>query len=99
MEATKDRPSKLWRDNYAILMPDDPNKDQKSRLGFYIEWLTQRGLAWYQPDLSAYRDYLLHERSRLDKRGDSVPAALSPQTTLGASGDNPRPLQSADPQQ
>ncbi|MDE2637862.1 MAG: tyrosine-type recombinase/integrase [Chloroflexota bacterium] len=74
--------AKLWRDNYAILMPDDPNKDQKSRLGFYIEWLTRRGLAWYQPDLSAYRDYLLHERSRLDKHGDSVPATLSPQTTL-----------------
>lgn len=82
MELTNANQSKLWRDNYSILMPDDPNKDQKSRLGFYIDWLTQRGLAWYQPDLSAYRDYLLHERSRLDKHGDRAPAALSPQTTL-----------------
>ena len=74
--------SKLWRDNDAILMPANPNKDQKSRLGFYIDWLSERGLNWYQPDLSAYRDYLLHQRSRRDKRGNSVPATLSPTTVL-----------------
>ena len=61
MEATTQRTeseanatlSKLWRDNYAILMPDDPNKDQKSRLGFYIEWLTRRnGWLGISPDLA-----------------------------------------------
>ncbi|MDE2749661.1 MAG: tyrosine-type recombinase/integrase [Chloroflexota bacterium] len=74
--------SKLWRDNYAILMPDAPNKDQKSRLGFYIDWLSEQGRAWYQPDLGAYRDYLLFRRARLDRQGKSKPATLSPQTTL-----------------
>ena len=74
--------SKLWRDNYAILMPDAPNKDQKSRLGFYIDWLSERGLTWYQPDLGAYRDYLLYQRSRRDRQGNSVPAVLSPPTVL-----------------
>ncbi|MDE2775275.1 MAG: site-specific integrase [Chloroflexota bacterium] len=63
-------------------MPDAPNKDQKSRLGFFIDWLSARGCAWYQPDLGAYRDYLLHERTRIDKHGNSVSAALSPPTVL-----------------
>ena len=82
VKAAGDKQSKLWRENHAILMPDAPNKDQKSRLGFYIDWLSQNGLTWYQPDLSAYRDYLLHQRSRRDKQGNSVPATLSPPTVL-----------------
>ncbi len=81
-DAAGEQRSKLWRDNYAILMPEAPNKDQKSRLGFYIDWLSQRGLAWYQPELGAYRDYLLHQRRRSDKHGNSLPATLSPQTAL-----------------
>ena len=76
-----DTRSQLWRANHAILMPENPNKDQKSRLGFYIDWLSARGLAWYQPDLNAYRDYLLHQRTRQRKDGTSVAATLSPQTT------------------
>jgi len=82
VNAARERQSKLWRENYAILMPDAPNKDQKSRLGFFIDWLSARGHAWYQPDLGAYRDYLLHERTRVDKHGNSAPAALSPPTVL-----------------
>ena len=77
-----DRKTKLWRDNYAILMPEAPSKDHKSRLGFYIDWLSKQGLAWYQPDLGAYRDYLLHRRKRVDRRGISRPASLSPPTVL-----------------
>ena len=74
--------SNLWSRNFAVLMPERPSKDQKSRLGFYIDWLSERRLAWYQPDLSAYRDYLLNQRARLDKNGNSVPARLSPPTVL-----------------
>ncbi|MCY3832812.1 MAG: site-specific integrase [Chloroflexi bacterium] len=81
-KAASKRQSELRRDNYSILMPDAPNKDQKSRLGFYIDWLSERQLAWYQPDLSAYRDYLLNQRARLDKNGNSVSATLSPPTVL-----------------
>jgi len=78
--------SKLWRDNFAILMPDAPNKDQKSRLGFYIDWLSEQGRAWYQPDLGAYRDYLLFRRARLDRQGKSKPATLSPLRRSGGIG-------------
>lgn len=90
MEATRQersnaieaRRTKLWRDNCAVLMPAHPSKDQKSRLGFYIDWLSEKGFAWYQPDLAAYRDYLLHRRKRVDKHGKAVPALLSPPTVL-----------------
>ena len=80
--ADREKQSKLRRENHAILMPDAPNKDQKSRLGFYIDWLSNQGLTWFQPDLGAYRDYLLHQRARRDKDGNSVPATLSPPTVL-----------------
>ena len=63
-------------------MPDQPNKDLRSRLNFYIDWLTARRRAWYQPDLQAYRDYLLHDRTRTDKRGNRKPATLSEATAL-----------------
>lgn len=81
-ETTRDdeRRARLWRENNAILMPPNPNKDQKSRLGFYIDWLARSQRSWYQPDLATYRDYLLYERFRIDKRGRRVPAILSPRT-------------------
>ena len=80
--SASERDKKLWRDNYDILMPENPNKDQRSRLSFYIDWLSQQKLSWYQPDLQAYRDYLLHERSRVDKRGQRSAATLSPPTVV-----------------
>ena len=80
--AAAERRSQLWRENSAILMPHHPNKDLKSRLGFYIDWLSRNQLSWYQPALEAYRDYLLYERFRIDKRGQRVPATLSPQTVV-----------------
>ena len=73
---------RLWRDNYAMLMPAKPSKDEKSRLGFYINWLAETKRSWYQPDLQAYRDYLLFERTRADKKGNRKPATLSTQTVL-----------------
>ena len=46
-----------------MLMPEAPNKDQKSRLGFYIDWLVcPLAAPGITPDLSAYRDYLLFQR-------------------------------------
>jgi len=73
---------RLWRDNHAMLMPANPSKDEKSRLGFYIDWLGETRRSWYQPDLQAYRDYLLFERTRRDKKGARKSATLSPQTAL-----------------
>lgn len=69
-------------ENYAILMPSEPSKDQRSRLGFFIDWLAQTNRAWHHPDLAAYRDYLLTDRQRIDKRGRTVHAPLAPQTAL-----------------
>ena len=74
------RAAQLHRKNSAVLMPRAPGKDVKSRLGFYIDWLTDAQREWYQPDLRAYRDYLLHERQRADKQGRLQPATLSPAT-------------------
>ena len=70
----------LWRANHAALMPASPNKDLRSRLGFYIDWLTAQRRTWYQPDLLAYRDYLLRERTRRDKKGNHEVVTLAPST-------------------
>lgn len=52
----------------AILLPTDGNKDHTSRLEFFIDWLSTTGTTWHNPDLAAYRDYLMSEgRQRRDK--------------------------------
>ncbi|MCY4466960.1 MAG: tyrosine-type recombinase/integrase [Chloroflexi bacterium] len=76
------RQARLHRENSAVLMPSAPSKDQKSRLGFFIDWLTRAERHWYQPDLRAYRDYLLYERTRRNNRNQVKAATLSPQTAL-----------------
>lgn len=67
--------------NRALLMPQQPNKDAKSRIGFFLAWLAMTGRPWYQPALPAYRDYLLHQRTRLHPHtGEARPATLAPAT-------------------
>lgn len=51
-----------WQEDYAMLMPAQPGKDERSRLGYFLDWLALMGRAWYQPDLAAYRDYLLSDK-------------------------------------
>ena len=80
-------------------MPGNPSKDEKSRLGFYIDWLAETRRSWYQPDLQAYRDYLLLERTRLDKKGARKSATLSPQTVLAHLATVRGRYSRADPQQ
>ncbi|MDX2076029.1 MAG: tyrosine-type recombinase/integrase, partial [bacterium] len=71
----------LWGLNYDLLMPKDPNKDEKSRIGYFVEWLSLTGRVWYTPDLPAYLHYLLHERIKTNlNTGDITPAPLSPTT-------------------
>lgn len=79
---TVERKPALWRETHSILMPDDPNKDEKSRLGFFIDWLARTGRRWYQPDLQAYRDFLLKDRTRLDSNHKPIPAPLAPKTVI-----------------
>lgn len=70
-----------YREHFRLLMPKNPSKDERSRIGFFLDWLAFTGRKWHQPDLAAYRDYLLHERTRIDPAtGDDVPALLSPVT-------------------
>jgi integrase len=65
--------------NRSVLLSGDMDKDQFSRLRFFVEWLNEQRIPWYQPDLTAYRDYLLTERQRRDARtGENRPALLSP---------------------
>jgi len=65
--------------NFAILMPDDPNKDVYSRLLFFLDWMNTQGLPWHRPALSDYKNYLLHDRTRIHPRtGEVTPALLSP---------------------
>ena len=63
-----------------MLMPADPSKDQQSRLGFFIDWLSANKRTWINPGLPEYRDYMLYERVRIDKRGQEKAATLSPNT-------------------
>jgi site-specific recombinase XerD len=47
------------QDAATVLLPPDPGKDAKYRLGKFASWLQQRGQSWHRPDLTAYRDQLL----------------------------------------
>jgi len=42
-----------------IIMPPNPGKDSKYRLGKFATWLSTGGTTWYAVDLSVYRDHLL----------------------------------------
>lgn len=43
----------------AMLVPPDAVKDQRHRLRSFAAWLDTVGSSWWEPDLAAYRDYLL----------------------------------------
>lgn len=47
------------RTDNRILVPADPDKDSKYRLGKYATWLDETGVSWWAPDLGQYRDVLL----------------------------------------
>ncbi|MEQ8676204.1 MAG: tyrosine-type recombinase/integrase [Aggregatilineales bacterium] len=48
-------------DPHKLLMPDDPDKDTKHRVGRYLVWLKATGRSWVDADLAAHRDYLRDE--------------------------------------
>ncbi len=43
----------------ALLIPAHAGKDETHRLTLFTGWLTTSGQNWLEPDLAAYRDYLL----------------------------------------
>lgn len=61
-------------DNYTMLMPRNPDKDQRSRLMLMIEWLNANNLHWTNPCLADYRNFLLHEGKR--RGGGLAPATV-----------------------
>jgi integrase len=68
-----------YAQNFNLLMPDDANKDTRSRLLFFLDWLDMQQLAWYRPTLSAYKDYLLYQRTKPHPiTGELVSACLAP---------------------
>jgi site-specific recombinase XerD len=48
--------------NQDALRPLRAGKDRKHRLTWFVAWLDDTGGNWLDPDLRAYRDYLLTER-------------------------------------
>jgi integrase len=69
----------LYEQNFAVLMPQEHNKDVYSRLLFFLDWLESQNLPWYRPTLEKYKNYLIEERTRpYPKTGEPVPAPLSP---------------------
>ncbi len=70
-----------WKDDYDIIMPRKTNKDTKSRLSYFLDWLAVTNRNWLTPDLAVYRDFLLYDRKRINPRtGSEEDARLSPNT-------------------
>ncbi len=70
-----------WRDNHAVLMPRSADKDTLSRLNYFIDWLAFTKRSWLEPDLAAYRDYLLYDRIRINPNtGGEEAATLAPRS-------------------
>ncbi len=47
--------------NDTIVPRKNVNKDTESRMRKFRQWLDETGRTWLQPDLNAYRDYLLEQ--------------------------------------
>ena len=45
--------------NVAFLIPADADKDTRSRLSRFVDWIEFHSRTWYDADLAAYRDFLL----------------------------------------
>lgn len=53
-------PVKYISENRRVLLSANPtDKDTRSRMSQYVDWLDTQGRVWFAPDLAAYRDYLL----------------------------------------
>lgn len=66
--------------NAIAFIPANAVKDHLHRFKEYVNWLDSVGSVWHQPDLAAYRDYLLYEykgRANQPLGPSSVAAHLS----------------------
>jgi site-specific recombinase XerD len=62
-----------WQDRANAEKKYLVHKDSLYRLGRYRDWLNKNEMTWKEPDLAAYRDYLLNDRK--DKNGHPRPLA------------------------
>lgn len=51
----------LKADVGAMLMPANPDRDTRHRIGRFASWLASNAQPWHKPDLAAYRDNLTAE--------------------------------------
>lgn len=65
--------------NRAVIIPDGADGHTKHRLEYFTRWLDANGARWHNPDLAAYRDYLMSEARLVEgKGGELKPSPLSP---------------------
>lgn len=65
--------------NRSAIIPTNAEGNTKHRLEYFVKWLDDSGQRWINPDLAAYRDYLMSEaRTVPGKAGEMKPSPLSP---------------------
>ena len=65
-----------WHTTYQLFMPESADKDTRSRLNFYLDWLHRSGREWYEPALAEYRNYLLTTDQRRSQKGRRIARPL-----------------------
>ncbi|MCB2209893.1 tyrosine-type recombinase/integrase [bacterium] len=61
-----------------ILMPDEPNKDQKSRIQRFMDWLDMMNLTWHSvPSLQPYSYYLLRNGKIRGEESGLAPSTIN----------------------
>lgn len=52
-------------------------KDEHHRIRVFVQWLDAQGQSWWQPDIAAYRDYLLYSYAGRDNQSLSARSVLA----------------------
>lgn len=69
--------------NRAVIIPDGVEGHTRHRLDYFVQWLDMLGATWIDPDLAAYRDYLMSEARMVPgKVGQMKSSPLSPASAL-----------------
>lgn len=65
--------------NRNAIIPASAEGNTKHRLEYFVKWLDDSGQRWINPDLAAYRDYLMSSARLVPgKAGEMKPSPLSP---------------------
>ena len=66
------------KSNASVIIPPDASGHQKHRLAMFADWLDNTGRRWIEPDLAAYRDFLLSEDRTVQRGSKTVVSPLQP---------------------